>query len=320
MNMNKNNKTKPTDTTIRETKKIVVAIVSDILKRRFDDLAKEFVLKNFPEYADSLSVAKARPVTRQRNLRRKAPTGRKQRPRNERLTDRYHGVPEDFERAPVACSAEVQSTVRRVLALAAIDRDKHYVGDLRLSRYSHHHYQWYGTVGKHLLGHPIRRFFATLEEAVTWLETVRERAEGSNLNGNVPLGGVRRSEFSMSWQGKKNPGGSNVCQSLSSSSSAPTPIPPSNGWTAERRAKMAAKQKAKRAYHSVDSAKQKRMRQRATTAEILAGAFLPDVPCNGMPGNNVGTALESGSTAATSGGANGNSAEGTPVNETPSAT
>jgi hypothetical protein len=162
---------------------------------------------------------------------------------------------------------------------------------LRLHAFSHEKYKWYATICKKVTGTPIRRFFADLPEAVTWLEVVRDRWLAGSLKSNLPLGGASRNEFRMAWQGQTNGSGDGRQKPAPAIPAGMQNNPRQSPWTAERRAKLSATLRDKKAYHSVQPLK-KRTRPCATKAQILAGVYIP------MPGNNVATALNAGSTAA----------------------
>ncbi len=300
--INTKTKIKPesAQSTIEATTNAVLAILTDFFNRQFNRLAKQIVLENFAAYAKPSPGGSGNQL-----MRRPVPNGatkalRNPRPRNSRLTGKYFGNPDEFERSPTPLMSQLQSTIRQVLALTDAERIQLYNGDLRLHSYTHDTYKWYATAGRRVTGTtPIRRFFADLEGAVTWIETVRERSVNNNLKGNIPLGGAKRGEFAMGWQSRDACAALRLRHDLPDKSNTPKPIRPANAWTAERRAKLAATQKAKRAFHSVDP---RRQQERASTADVLAGAYNPP-----MPGNNLATAVESGSTAALAETANHNS-------------
>ena len=121
-------------------------------------------------------------------------------PRAERLTGTYHGKPEDFEKASPVVTPKLARIITQVLAMTDDKRAKRYSGDLRLYKYSHKTYRWFATLGKRVTGVPIRRFFSDRRSAITWLELVRDRRQRNNLRGNIPMVGVSRDGFSMSWE------------------------------------------------------------------------------------------------------------------------
>jgi hypothetical protein len=132
--------------------------------------------------------------------------------------------------------------------------------------------------------YPLRRYFTDLEDSVTWLESVRERWQRNNILHHIPLVGVNRDSFRMSWQAQSDERSKSTVQ-----------VSAKNGWSAERRAKLAAAKQASNAHHPVVSAKQKQaVKPCATTSQILGVSMPP------MPGNNITDALVNGSTAATS--------------------
>ena len=297
MNQIKQTNTKPTESDVKQTTEIVAAIVSDFIQQQLSQHVTDFVLKNYPSYAMRHRGASSESAKEQEILTRENKRNRKQRPRGERLTSRYHGSPDDFEIAPTRVGDDVQSEVKRILAMTETKRSNHYSQDLRLNSYTHEQYRWFATLRKNVVGTPIRRFFKTLEEAVTWLEIVRERLKNQTLRRNIPLGGANRKQFHMSWETKGEAKLPKLSQEPTSTSFGPKQVQSSNGWTAERRADQAATLKAQRAFRSVDPNKQQAcVRPRASTAQILAGAYVPP-----MPGNNICTATENGSTAAVAG-------------------
>lgn len=176
------------------------------------------------------------------------------------------------------------------------DRTLRYQKQLHLTPYSHGLYKWCATMARSVVGSPIRRYFTDLRGAVTWLETIRERWQANTLQGNVPLGGVHRDSFRMTWQSRD--GRSRKTRHLSSETASTTfrSTTGSNAWTPKRRAHQSATLRRKRAFHSVNQLQQQKLpRGRATTSQILAGAYIPAAP---MPGNNIDTAAASGSTSA----------------------
>jgi hypothetical protein len=231
------------------------------------------LLQETAECGVASSVPKAKPHGRSRN---------NPKPRNDRVTSTYIGNRADFERTPVPKSLELERRIGAILALTEMDRVKLYSRALRLHRYEHELYRWYVTVTKTVIGRPVRRYFTDLEGAVTWAETVRERWQAKTLEHNIPLGGVSRDEFRMGWESQGD--GCGRARSVKQTRTR---------WTAERKARLAAKNQAKRAFHSVHPLHgSETVRKRASSAEILSGAFVP------MVGNNVVTAATNGGTAA----------------------
>jgi hypothetical protein len=293
--------------TIKLATEIVTAIVADYFNRRFNaeipiqdehqilanSLQEQIVREHLAAPTKRQGDHANQPLTR--NIKQGAKKPGKSRnnpkPRAERLTNAYVGNPADFETTPASISAQLQNTVRQVLSMSSVDRAKRYSGALRLHTYSHETYKWSATMGKKVAGTPIRRFFADLKGAVTWLEVVRDRWLAGNLKSNLPLGGVSRNEFQMPWQSLKIGAGQGRQEHVIKMAAGTQNNPRQSPWTAERRAKLSATLRGKKAYHSVQPLK-KRTRPCATKAQILAGVYIP------MPGNNVATALNAGSTAA----------------------
>jgi hypothetical protein len=98
----------------------------------------------------------------------------------------------------------------------------------------------------------------------------------------------------MGWESKDSGTTQGRCEPDPEKSNTPKAKPCSTPWTAERRAKLAADRQDKKAFHSVDPAKQKQVRPCANTEQILAGVYIPQP----MIGNNLATAAANGSTAA----------------------
>lgn len=206
------------------------------------------------------------------------------RPRNDRVTNAYVGNRADFEAVPIPISTALATKINEVLALPEPEREKRYAGALHLHSYNHELYRWFATITKTVIGRPIRRYFVDLPGAVTWLESVRDRWERKTLLYNIPLGGVSRLEFRMPWETQADrPTRADRARAKLSAKRA------------ESNAKVADTNRVKKGFHSVDPRRQShQVRARATTTQVLAGAFIP------MPGNNVGTAATAGGTAASS--------------------
>lgn len=295
--------------TIELATELVTAIVADYFNRRFN--AEIPIQDEHQILANSLQeqivrehlATGTKPLDRQangalaRNIKRSAKKPSKcpnnPKPRAERLTNAYVGNPADFETTPASISVQVQNTIHQVLSMSSVDRVKRYSGPLRLHAYNHKTYKWFATLCKRVSGTPIRRFFPDLQGAVTWLEVVRDRWLTANLKSNLPLGGVSRHGFQMPWQSQTTGSGDVRHKHAPKMPAGTQNNPRKSPWTAERRAELSARLRDKQAYHSVPQLKQKkRTRPCATKAQILAGVYIP------MPGNNVATALNAGSTAA----------------------
>lgn len=207
-------------------------------------------------------------------------------PRAERLRPTYLGNPADFERTAPTITPEIKRRVKQLLELPLAQVIASYGDGLSLKPYTHSSYKFCATLQESVIGSPARRYFTDLPEAVTWLEIIRARQNAGNLKHNIPRGGVRRDEFQMTWEKKKDvPTGTQAVPSPVSSKS--------RHWTAEQHANHAASAKSKRAHRSVNPfTKGGAVRPQATAAQILGVAA--------MPGNNLGTASITGSTAATS--------------------
>ena len=293
--------------TIELETEIVTAIVADYFNRRFhaeipirdedqilanslqEQIVREHLAGPTKRQGDNANQPLTRSIKQGAKKPSKCPNNPK--PRAERLTNAYVGNPADFETTAASISAQLQNTIHQVLSMRSVDRAKRYSGALRLHAFSHEKYKWYATICKKVTGTPIRRFFADLKGAVTWLEVVRDRWLAGNLKNNLPLGGVSRSEFQMPWQSPKIGAGQGRQKHVIKMAAGTQNTPRKSPWTAERRAKLSATLRDKKAYHSVQPLK-KRTRPCATKAQILAGVYIP------MPGNNVATALNAGSTAA----------------------
>jgi len=312
MNTEPKLKIKPAQSiTIELPTEIVAAIVADFFNRRFnaqipvqdndqilsDILQKQIVREHLATGTEPLD--RQTNGTLPRNTKRiakksgKCPNNPK--PRAERLTNAYIGNPAEFESTPAPISTQTQKTIHQVLLMSAVDRAKRYNNGLRLRPYNHEVFKWYATMCKRVAGTPIRRFFPDLKAAITWLEVVRDRSLAGNLKNNLPLGGVSRNEFRMAWQGQTTASRDVRQKPAPKIPAVAQNSPRKSAWTAESRAKLAATLQDKKAFHSVKPLKQKeRTRACATTAQILAGVYVP------MPGNNLGTAINTGSTAAVS--------------------
>jgi hypothetical protein len=288
--------------TIQLPERVVIAIVADYIRQRFTSIApangeaktlpngvaEQIVREHLVACARRLGDEAEKPTGNngKPDAKHPAKSRKNPKPRADRLTHTYAGNRADFESTPAPVSAQLQSTIERVLVMTDIERANHYHGALRLHRYSHEVYQWFATLRKSATGTPVRRYFTNMRGAVTWLETVRERWHANKLQHNIPQGGVSRDTFQMSWE--------NEHSGLGRGPTAEQTNPRSRPWTADRRAQFAAKMQAKQAYHSIDPSKQKaQVRPPATAEQILAGVYLPP-----MPGNNLDTAAKNGSTAA----------------------
>jgi len=206
--------------TIELETEIVTAIVADYFNRRFNaeipirdedqilanSLQEQIVREHLAARTKRQRDDTNRPLTRNIKQGAKKPSKcpNNPKPRAERLTNAYVGNPADFETTAASISAQLQNTIHQVLSMRSVDRAKRYSGALRLHAFSHEKYKWYATICKKVTGTPIRRFFADLKGAVTWLEVVRDRWLVGNLKHNLPLGGVSRNEFQMPLARLKN--------------------------------------------------------------------------------------------------------------------
>jgi len=278
--------------TIELATETVAAIVADYFNRQFNaQIPIEDKDQILPRSLQKQIVRKHLAARTKSKKTSKCPNNPK--PRAERLTQAFIGNPADFETTPASISVEIENTINRVLAMSSVDRAKRYNGPLRLHAYSHETYKWFATMGKKVAGHPIRRFFADLNGAVTWLEVAGDRWLAGKLQNNLPMGGVSRGEFRMPWQSHTTRSGDGRQNHAPKVPARKQNSPRKSPWTADRRAKLADTLKDKKAYHSVQPLQQKqRVRSCATTAQILGAVYLP------MPGNNLATAINDGSTAA----------------------
>jgi hypothetical protein len=277
-----NMKSKEKNTKIELVRQIAISIVSEINK--LQTIAEEIA------QSDCSTITRNGEAQLVLDSKDNAKKPRKHSPNNplpraQRLRPTYLGNPADFERTAATITPELKRSIKQVVTLPLSHVVKLYRNGLQLRRHNHSTYKFCATMHAKVVGSPARRFFRNLREAVTWLELIRVRRQAGILRHNIPRGGVRRDQFQMPWEKKKE-----------LATTPPAELEPKQpqvkGWPTERHAKHAAAAKSKRAYRSVNPfLKGGAVRPKATTEQILGAPA--------MPGNNLTTASLTGSTAAT---------------------